>query len=93
MLLLAIQSRQGRYLIAGDHRHRLRFPYRFQSPGGTTADLAALAVLPPGLWDHRCSYPSAIADGSEPPSLPGLLNDSPDSCQTHFFTHYKPQCG
>ncbi len=36
-LPIAIQSRQGRKLIAGDDSHRLRFPYRFQSPGGTTA--------------------------------------------------------
>jgi len=26
----------------------------------------------PGLWDHLRQYPSAIADGIEPPSLPGL---------------------
>ncbi len=25
-----------------------------------------------GLWDHQQTYPSARADGSEPPSLPGL---------------------
>ena len=50
-----------------------RVPLSFQSPGGTTAALRTFAIVPPGLRDHRWTYPSAIADGSEPPSLPGLI--------------------
>jgi len=38
----------------------------------------------PGLWNHQRPYPSAIADGIEPPSLPGLSRIA-RFCFTQYF--------
>ena len=56
--------------------------------GRQQLSLGSLSSLP-GLWEHQRPYPSAIADGIEPPSLPGL-NRIDRFCFTQYFQQKNP---